>query len=195
MFVVCGVYLVLVGLVGVSINSLVCLLFFKCKKVCSKLLPPEWSAHWQRSVLSFVIKTRLKANKISFNQWCCSTLFTPFLSCFISVNDELQHSPSQPHRHRGRRRLFIKNFCVTTILSLKRIVMWYIILERDLQKLMTNYYPPTTNYDNSWDLGVPQELVCLIGIPFTAGSAIIRDWEMSETVCNLAGFVMTTLGT
>ena len=41
---------------------------------------------------------------------------------------------------------------------------------------------------------VPQELVCLIGIPFTASSALIRDWDMSGTVCDLAGFVMTTLG-
>ena len=47
---------------------------------------------------------------------------------------------------------------------------------------------------NSCDLRVSQELVCLIGFPFTAGSALIRDWVMSEPVCNLAGFVMTTLG-
>ena len=47
---------------------------------------------------------------------------------------------------------------------------------------------------SSCDLRVSQELVCLIGFPFTAGSALIRDWVMSEPVCNLAGFVMTTLG-
>ena len=47
---------------------------------------------------------------------------------------------------------------------------------------------------SSCDLPVSQELVCLIGFPFTAGSALIRDWVMSEPVCNLAGFVMTTLG-
>ena len=39
-----------------------------------------------------------------------------------------------------------------------------------------------------------EELVCLFGIPVTASSALVRDWEMSDLACSLAGFVMTTLG-
>ena len=32
-YTICGVYLVVVGVLGVSINSLVCLLFLRCKQV------------------------------------------------------------------------------------------------------------------------------------------------------------------
>ena len=39
-----------------------------------------------------------------------------------------------------------------------------------------------------------QELVCLIGIPVTAASALVRDWDMTGAVCHVAGFLMTTLG-
>ena len=39
-----------------------------------------------------------------------------------------------------------------------------------------------------------QELVCLIGIPVTTASALVRDWDMSGGVCDMAGFLMTTLG-
>jgi len=85
-FTVCGVYLLVVGVVGVTINSLVCVLFVKCKKLLT-----------------------------DFN-------------------------------------LLLLNLVVT------------------------------------------EELVCLIGIPFTASSALLRDWDMSDTACSLAGFIMTTLG-
>ena len=54
----CGVYLVLVGLVGVSLNSLVCLLFMKCKKVFSSLTPPATHSHCDSSShVSFQLMT------------------------------------------------------------------------------------------------------------------------------------------